>query len=108
MADYYPLLARALDALPDRSPAMRKAVYQRARGALIGQLRSLEPPLSEADIDLESRALETAIERLETIHGDPAPLNEPAPPAVAIADPAPAIVPADDPPAAPVEVPVEP
>jgi hypothetical protein len=87
---------------------MRKAVYQRARGALIGQLRSLEPPLSEADIDLESRALETAIERLETVHGDPAPRNEAAPPAVAIADPAPAIVPADDPPAAPVEVPVEP
>ena len=53
MADYYPLLARALDAMPDRSPALRQAVYERARGALIGQLRSLDPPLSEDDIDLE-------------------------------------------------------
>ncbi len=33
MADYYPLLARALDALPDRTPALRKAVYDRARNA---------------------------------------------------------------------------
>ena len=53
MADYYPLLARALDAMPDRSPALRQAVYERARGALIGQLRSLDPPLSEDDIDLD-------------------------------------------------------
>ncbi|KAB1073648.1 histidine kinase [Methylobacterium planeticum] len=78
MADYYPLLARALDALPDRSPAMRKAVYDRARSALIGQLRSLEPPLSQDDIDLESRALDTAIARLEVDYGGaPAPAAEP-------------------------------
>ncbi|GJE42037.1 histidine kinase [Methylobacterium soli] len=79
MADYYPLLARALDALPDRSPAMRKAVYDRARSALIGQLRSLEPPLSQDDIDLESKALDSAIERLEIDYGGvPAPANDPA------------------------------
>ncbi|MFD0934133.1 histidine kinase, partial [Methylobacterium trifolii] len=82
MADYYPLLARALDALPDRTPAMRKAVYERARNALIGQLRSLEPPLSEDDIDLERRALDTAIGRLETEYGGaPAPANDPITPA---------------------------
>lgn len=87
MADYYPLLARALEAMPDRSPALRKAVYERARSALIGQLRSLDPPLSDADIDLEARALETAIDRLETEHApppepvrEPEPLPEPAPP----------------------------
>ena len=102
MADYYPLLARALDALPDRSPALRKAVYDRARNALISQLRSLDPPLSEADIDLERRALDTAIERLEVDHGGlPAPANDaavapletsprPAPPAE-IPEPAPPI-----------------
>lgn len=72
MADYYPLLARALDAMPDRSPALREAVYARARGALIGQLRSLDPPLSEDDIDLERNALEAAIQRLEQDHGAPA------------------------------------
>ncbi|KQT79765.1 hypothetical protein ASG51_03755 [Methylobacterium sp. Leaf465] len=81
MADYYPLLARALDAMPDRSPALRQAVYERARGALIGQLRSLDPPLSEDDIDLERNALEAAILRLERDHGGVAPSPpEPAPP----------------------------
>ncbi|MBB2963309.1 histidine kinase [Methylobacterium sp. R2-1] len=87
MADYYPLLARALDALPDRSPALRRAVYDRARSALIAQLRSLDPPVPEADIDLERQALDTAIGRLEAEYetppaaaGMPAKAPEPAPP----------------------------
>lgn len=88
MADYYPLLARALDALPDRSPGLRRAVYDRARNALISQLRSLEPPLSEADIDLERRALDAAIERLEVEHGGiPAPANDAAEKAAEAAPP---------------------
>ncbi|ACB27584.1 hypothetical protein [Methylobacterium radiotolerans] len=100
MADYYPLLARALDALPDRTPALRKAVYDRARNALISQLRSLDPPLSEADIDLERRALDAAIERLEVDHGGlPAPANDAA---QAPEKPAPATAPAPTPAAAPV------
>lgn len=80
MADYYPLLARALDALPDRSPALRKAVYDRARGALTAQLRSLDPPVAEADIELERKSLDGAIERLEAQYGNPAAAVEPAPP----------------------------
>lgn len=103
MADYYPLLARALDALPDRTPAMRKAVYERARNALIGQLRSLDPPLPEADIDLERRALDDAIGRLESDYGVPpaAPdLGQPAAPAVQPAPRPPVPEPAP-PPAAP-------
>lgn len=100
MADYYPLLARALDALPDRSPALRKAVYERARNALISQLRSLDPPLSEADIDLERQALDKAIARLEVDHGGvPAPANDVPPPTVVA--PAPPASPAADPPPAP-------
>lgn len=90
MADYYPLLARALDALPDRSPDLRKAVYDRARGALIGQLRSIVPPLSEGDIDRESNALESAISRLEDNYGDsPLPIEAPAP----VDDPVPEPIP---------------
>jgi hypothetical protein len=65
MADYYPLLTRALDALPDRSPATRRAVYDRARAALMDQLRTLDPPLSEADIARERLALEDAVNRVE-------------------------------------------
>ena len=77
MADYFPLLSRALDALPDRSPEMRNAVYERARGALVGQLRSLDPPLSDADIDHERRQLDAAIARLEVGYGaDPVEPDE--------------------------------
>ncbi|TGD99810.1 histidine kinase [Methylobacterium nonmethylotrophicum] len=83
MADYYPLLARALEALPDRSPDLRHTVYERARAALIGQLRSLDPPLSEADIEAERVSLDRAITRLEIEHGglpEPEPAPPPAPP----------------------------
>ncbi len=79
MADYYPLLARALDALPDRTPAMRRAVYDRARNALVAQLRSIDPPLSEEDIDTERRALDAAINRLEATYDLPPAANDPAP-----------------------------
>ena len=65
MADYYPLIARAVDGLSDGSPAMRSAIYERARTALIEQLRSLDPPLAEADIERERVALDDAIARVE-------------------------------------------
>ena len=80
MADYYPLLARALDALPDRTPTLRKAVYDRARSALIGQLRNLDPPVPDADIELERKALDAAIARLEAGYGTAAPVPPPAEP----------------------------
>ncbi|KQP61359.1 hypothetical protein [Methylobacterium sp. Leaf108] len=102
MADYYPLLARALDALPDRSADLRKAVYDRARGALIGQLRSIVPPLSEVDIDRERSALEAAIERLEVDYGGaaiapaaPVPADDPMPEPLPPEPPAPVLPPAD-------------
>jgi hypothetical protein len=65
MADYYPLIARAVEGLPDRTPEARRAVYERARTALVAQLRSLNPPLSEADINRESVSLDNAITRVE-------------------------------------------
>lgn len=65
MADYYPLIARAVEGLPEQNPDQRHAVYERARTALIAQLRSLNPPLSEAEIQNESRSLDDAINRVE-------------------------------------------
>ncbi|MCB8822324.1 histidine kinase [Microvirga rosea] len=65
MADYYPLIARAIEGLSDQTPEMRRAVYERARSALVAQLRSLDPPLSEPDIQKESRSLDDAIVRVE-------------------------------------------
>ncbi|WP_018263100.1 hypothetical protein [Methylobacterium sp. WSM2598] len=107
MADYYPLLARALDALPDRSPDMREAVYERARAALTGQLRSLDPPLSEEDIDAERRSLDAAIGRLEDEFGAKVP--EPAAAAAVPGEaPAAAVAPAAVPAAAEPPPPSEP
>ena len=50
MADYYNLLARAVSGLPNATPDSRKAIYERARKALLGQLRAMQPPVPEADI----------------------------------------------------------
>jgi len=68
MADYHPLISRAVEALPDKSPATRRAVYDRARTALQEQLRAVEPPLSESDIARERLALDQAIDRVEAEH----------------------------------------
>jgi hypothetical protein len=65
MADYYPLIARAVEGLEEGSPEARQAVYDRARGALIQQLRSLDPPLAEDDIAREQQSLDEAIVRVE-------------------------------------------
>ena len=72
MADYYPLIAKAVEGLPDQTPEKRHAVYERARTALMAQLRSLNPPLSEAEIQQEGRSLDEAIARVEADHTPPA------------------------------------
>ncbi len=68
MADYYSLISRAISALPQQKPDTRQAVYSRARKALQSQLRGIQPPVPEADIAAEGRALEEAIARLELEH----------------------------------------
>ncbi len=65
MADYYPLLAKAVAGLPNSTPETRRAIYERARAALIGQLRRMDPPVPEADLDREAESLEAAVARLE-------------------------------------------
>lgn len=65
MADYLPLISRAVGTLPDNTPEARRVIYERARAALDLQLRALDPPLSEADIAKERLALDEAIARVE-------------------------------------------
>lgn len=66
MADYYPLIARAIAGLDPSAPGeQRRALYERARTALIAQLRGVQPALSEAEITRERLALEDAVRRVE-------------------------------------------
>lgn len=69
MADFYPILARAVAGLADQSPDARRAIYDRARNALVTQLRSLDPPLGEAEIMRERLALDEAVTRIEADYG---------------------------------------
>src|SRR4051794_25266503 len=65
MADYYPLMIRALGALTETSAAMRQAMYNRARKALFDQLTQLEPPLPPDYIARDLLQLENTIRRVE-------------------------------------------
>src|SRR3979411_82779 len=67
MADYYPLIARAIAGLDPSAPGeSRRALYGRARAALIAQLRSVDPPLSESEITRERLSLEEAVRKVES------------------------------------------
>ena len=50
MADYHPLIARAVEGLANNTAEARRTLYERARAALVAQLRGIDPPLSEAEI----------------------------------------------------------
>jgi hypothetical protein len=112
MADYYPLLTRAIATLPDQDLAQRQAIYRRAREALERQLRGLDPPLGEAEILKETLALEDVIRRIEADFAElpPIPASEAEPvleAAPAKEMPGPAEAKADAPVAAPIASTVE-
>ena len=66
MADYYPLVAKAIAGLEKNTGEGRRALYERARSALVAQLRGMsDPPLTEAEITRERLALEEAIRKVE-------------------------------------------
>jgi hypothetical protein len=102
MADYKELLRRAISALPENNGAARRAVYEKARSALVGQLRAIQPPLPARDITQHRLQLEDCIRQVEqeaseavislgrdgplaarpaTPHTRPAPISAPAAPA---------------------------
>ena len=83
MADYYPLISRAVAGLEKNTGETRRALYERARTALVAQLRGVTPPLSETDITRERLALEESIRKVEAESArqfvDPATVPPPKP-----------------------------
>jgi hypothetical protein len=65
MADYHPLITRAIAGLENNTGEARRALYERARAALVAELRGVTPALSESDITRERLALEQAIRKIE-------------------------------------------
>lgn len=102
MADYYPVLKRAISSLPSGSGEARRAVYEKARVALLRQLSSYNPPLSPTEIADQRVALEDCIRRVEA---EVAGVPDDAPASADSHTPAPAAPP---PPVAPAAPKVEP
>lgn len=93
MADYYPLLSRAVAGLADQPAESREPIYARARDALERQLRTFEPPLAEEAIRSELDGLDAAIRRVEENlapkHTEPAPAQPEADLPTPVAEPEP-------------------
>ncbi|KKB12572.1 hypothetical protein VE25_06510 [Devosia geojensis] len=58
-------MRRAIGALPENNGAARRAVYEKARTALVGQLRAITPPLPAREITQHRLQLEDCIREVE-------------------------------------------
>jgi hypothetical protein len=90
MADYYPLIAKAVTGLERSTGEARRALYDRARSALVAQLRGVTPALTESDITRERLSLEEAIRKVETEAARRSRTDPPLRPASAAPPPRPA------------------
>jgi hypothetical protein len=65
MADFYPLIAKAVSALDCNTREARRVLYDRARVALTSEMRRADPALDQSDILVVRISLEEAIGRVE-------------------------------------------
>ena len=65
MADYYPILARAVSRLATNNAQARQELYEHARTVLAAQLRRHDPQFSAPETISERIAFEAATLRLE-------------------------------------------
>jgi hypothetical protein len=65
MADYYPVLTRAVSGLATNNAQARRELYEHARTVFIAQLRRQDSQLSALETIRESIAFEMAILRVE-------------------------------------------
>src|SRR6266567_3424138 len=82
MVDYYQLIDSAVTGFHKHTDeARRAAIYEHARGALVIQLCSVTPPLTESEIMRERLSLDKAIRKIEAevAHGPQAEAAHPIP-----------------------------
>ncbi|BCP54920.1 hypothetical protein K32_35370 [Kaistia sp. 32K] len=65
MTDYYAVLKKAVSGFDSESGDARRSVYDKARTALIAQLKSIDPPLTTSEISRQRLELEEAIRKVE-------------------------------------------
>lgn len=65
MAQYYAVLKKAISALQPSSSDARRGIYEKARSALVNQLKAIQPPLSTSEISRQRLELEEAIRKVE-------------------------------------------
>jgi len=65
MTDYYHLMTRAIASLDPSTGGSRRALYERARDALVESLRNVDPRLSDSEITQQRLSLEQAIRDVE-------------------------------------------
>ena len=63
MAEYYPLIAKAVAGVYNGQD--RRRLYERGRNALVTELRAARPPLSESVIAKERLVFEEAVRKVE-------------------------------------------
>jgi hypothetical protein len=66
VAEYYSLIFQAVSRSEPNAAETRGKIYDRARTAMLLQLRSVIPSITESDIGREQLALEEAIKKVET------------------------------------------
>lgn len=102
MADYHAILKRAISALPAPNGEARRAVYEKARTALVNQLKGFDPPLSPSEITQQRLQLEEAIRKVESEAAKGLLKPTPAAPPVRPPEPAAPVEPAPEPEPRPV------
>jgi hypothetical protein len=65
MSDYYAMMAKAVGALDPNTGDARRLLYERARAALVAELRGADPALDPSDIMAAQMLLELAIGEVE-------------------------------------------
>ena len=65
MPDYSTIIRRSVESVPDHTPEMRRAIYERARATIAKQLQNVDPPLAAEQIEAQHQQLELAIAEVE-------------------------------------------